>query len=56
MNFGRQDVFQIGEKFHGYVVERLLGNGGLGAVYLVRHELQTSQKKERDRSTEVCTI
>ena len=39
MNFGRQDVFQIGEKFHGYVVERLLGNGGLGAVYLVRHEL-----------------
>ena len=39
MNFGRQDVFQIGEKFHGYVVERQLGNGGLGAVYLVRHEL-----------------
>lgn len=39
MNFGRQDVFQIGERFHGYIVERLLGNGGLGAVYLVRHEL-----------------
>ena len=39
MNFGKEDVFQAGEKFRGYVVERLLGNGGLGAVYLVRHEL-----------------
>ena len=39
MNFGKEDVFQIGEKFHGYVIERLLGNGGLGAVYLVRHEV-----------------
>ncbi|MCR5414918.1 MAG: serine/threonine protein kinase [Kiritimatiellae bacterium] len=39
MNFGREEVFQPGEKFHGYIVERLLGNGGLGAVYLVRHEL-----------------
>ncbi len=34
-----RDVFVPGERFHGYVVERLLGNGGLGAVYLVRHEL-----------------
>ncbi|MBQ6137479.1 MAG: serine/threonine protein kinase [Kiritimatiellae bacterium] len=39
MNFGKQDVFQNGERFHGYVIERLLGNGGLGAVYLVRHEM-----------------
>ena len=39
MNFGKQDVFNPGDRFHGYVVERLLGNGGLGAVYLVRHEM-----------------
>ena len=39
MNFGHEDVFKTGERFHGYVIERLLGNGGLGAVYLVRHEL-----------------
>lgn len=35
----RPDVFAPGERFLGYVVERLLGNGGLGAVYLVRHEM-----------------
>jgi len=39
VNFGKQEVFKNGEKFHGYVVERLLGNGSLGAVYLVRHEM-----------------
>ncbi len=39
MNFGKQDIFNPGDKFHGYVIERLLGNGGLGAVYLVRHEM-----------------
>lgn len=33
------DIFQDGERFRGYVVERLLGKGGLGAVYLVRHEM-----------------
>lgn len=39
MNFGKEDVFQMGDRFHGYVVKRLLGNGNLGAVYLVRHEM-----------------
>ena len=33
------DIFNAGERFRGYVVERLLGKGGLGAVYLVRHEV-----------------
>ena len=28
-----------GEKFRGYVVERLIGKGGYGAVYKVRHEV-----------------
>ena len=39
MNFGKPEIFHSGDKFRGYVVERLLGNGSLGAVYLVRHEL-----------------
>ena len=39
MNFGKEEVFRNGEKFRGYVVERLLGSGSLGAVYLVRHEI-----------------
>ena len=39
MNFGKQEIFHSGDKFRGYVVERLLGNGSLGAVYLVRHEV-----------------
>jgi serine/threonine-protein kinase len=39
VNFGKEEVFRNGEKFRGYVVERLLGNGSLGAVYLVRHEI-----------------
>ena len=33
------DVFNVGDRFRGYVVERLLGKGGLGAVYLVHHEV-----------------
>ena len=37
MNIDNPDVFQGGENFRGYVVERLLGKGGIGAVYLVRH-------------------
>lgn len=38
MNFGKKDVFQIGEVFRGYRIDRLLGNGALGAVYLVKSE------------------
>ena len=39
MNFGKEEIFRAGDKFRGYTIERLLGNGSLGAVYLVRHEL-----------------
>ena len=39
MSIEKTDMFQPGERFRGYVVERLLGKGGLGAVYLVRHEM-----------------
>lgn len=39
MNGDKPDVLQTGESFRGYVVERLLGKGGIGAVYLVRHEI-----------------
>lgn len=33
------DLFAQGEAFRGYVVERLLGKGGIGGVYLVRHQM-----------------
>lgn len=33
------DILKAGENFRGYVVERLLGKGGLCEVYLVRHEM-----------------
>ena len=39
MNGDKPDLLQPGEGFRGYVVERLLGKGGLGAVYLVRHAM-----------------
>lgn len=32
-------LFQKGDAFHGYVVEHLLGRGGLGTVWLVRHQM-----------------
>ena len=36
---GAEPVFQPGEEFHGYVVDRLLGKGGLGSVWLARHQV-----------------
>ena len=39
LDAGSNDSFSPGESFHGYVVERLLGRGASGAVYLVRHEM-----------------
>ena len=35
----KEPLFQPGERFRGYCVEKLLGKGGLGAVWLVRHEM-----------------
>ena len=32
-------VFRVGEHFHGYVIEKQLGKGGLGTVWLARHEM-----------------
>ena len=37
MNFDKEEIFHTGEEFCGYIVERLLGNGSLGGVYLVRN-------------------
>lgn len=36
---GEVALFLPGEVFNGYVVERLLGKGGLGTVWLVRHQV-----------------
>ena len=32
-------LFEEGEEFQGYVIERLLGKGGLGSVWLARHKM-----------------
>ena len=34
-----EDVLRAGDKFRNYIVVKLLGKGGLGCVYLVRHEM-----------------
>ena len=36
---GEGGLFLPGDNFHGYEVERLLGTGGLGTVWLVRHQM-----------------
>ena len=36
---GEGGMFRPGDNFHGYEVERLLGKGGLGTVWLVRHQM-----------------
>ena len=36
---GSEPIFQPGDNFRGYVVERLLGDGGLGTVWLARHQM-----------------
>ena len=33
-----------GDKFEKYIVERELGHGGMGAVYLVRHSILDSSE------------
>ena len=35
-------VFKEGDSFRGYVIERRLGSGGLGSVWLARHEVLDS--------------
>lgn len=32
-------LFEPGEDFHGYIVEKPIGKGGLGSVWLVRHRV-----------------
>lgn len=34
-----EDVLKSGDKFRNYIIVRLLGKGGLGCVYLARHEM-----------------
>ena len=36
---GVKDVLAPGEEFHGYVVDRQIGAGGLGTVWLARHQM-----------------
>ena len=39
MSEAMHEVFKPGDHFHGYVVQKLLGRGAGGAVYLVKHEV-----------------
>ena len=36
---GVKDVLAPGEEFHGYVVDRQIGAGGLGTIWLARHQM-----------------
>ena len=36
---GVKDVLTPGEEFHGYVVDRQIGAGGLGTIWLARHQM-----------------
>ncbi len=35
----RDSVFRLGESFHGYVIEKQIGKGGLGTIWLGRHQM-----------------
>ncbi len=32
-------VFRLGESFHGYIIEKQIGKGGLGTIWLGRHHM-----------------
>ena len=32
-------LFRLGESFHGYVIEKQIGKGGLGTIWLGRHQM-----------------
>lgn len=36
---GGKPLFEPGEDFHGYIVEKPIGKGGLGSVWLIRHRV-----------------
>ena len=36
---GNKALFEPGEDFHGYTVEKPIGKGGLGSVWLIRHRV-----------------
>ncbi len=36
---GDEALFEPGEDFHGYTVEKPIGKGGLGSVWLIRHRV-----------------
>ena len=39
MSEAMHEIFKPGDHFHGYIVNKLLGKGAGGAVYLVKHEV-----------------